>query len=618
MFTPNKQSEAWIVKYLQSCLRFSKSQLEPLKERFRTIDQAYYRESEAYKMTQGGKSAQEMLAKGKLKPVEEPVIQPLTEVAASFYTATFLSGYPIFAGVGPKEYEAQTNMLTAKIENDQVTFGWVSQLQKTIKSGLKYNVGAALIDWAKLQTYEVIQDDSIQNKTKREDTLYEGNQIRHLDIYNSWWDPRHAPCEVHEKGEFTCYVEKKNKPEFKAYVNSLGKAVIQRNLKAATENQQANLEYIEPEIRGKQKTNSESWASFFNAPQPDGAKFKYQHSYECVHYYARIIPDEFGMDVPGKNTPQIWHFVLINNQTLLYAERMSNAHNFLPILFMQPKDDGLGTEVSSFAEMLMPAQANISSLRNARLAALRRSIADRAIFNPTMIDPKHLQSDNPAHKIPVRNALPGSNLNAAYMPIPFRDDTFATINQEIQGATMAAESSVGINKAQQGNFVKGNKTLEEFNTIMDNSAARLQSDAIAMEDQFFRPLKLIIKLNILQFGQNETLYQRESNQEVEVNPEEIRKATVDIGLSDGLISVAKMMNTQAWNMAFQFLSSNPNLSADYKSGELFAYLMQLMGVRNLKDFAYTAEEKTAMAEQQAKILQAQVQLQQGKPAAPAQ
>ena len=125
----------------------------------------------------------------------------------------------------------------------------------------------------------------------------------------------------------------------------------------------------------------------------------------------------------------------------------------------------------------------------------------------------------------------------------------------------------------------------------------------------FHPAWRCLVLYSRQFGQAETLYQRESNTQVEIRPEEIRKATIDIGLSDGMTSVAKMMNTQAWNMAFQFLSSNPNLSAEYKAGELFAYLMQLMGVRNLKDFAYTPEEKTAMAEQQAKIMQAQVAMQ---------
>ena len=608
MFTPSKQSEDWIVKYLKACMTYSQSNLGTLKDKFRDIDKAYYRETESFQRTVGGTANAELKAKGKLQNIEEPVMQPLTESAAAFYSATFLSGYPIFAGVGPKQFNDAANMLTAKIENDQVNFGWVSQLQKVIKSGLKYNIGVALADWVEQKTYEVVTTDKIEGGAKREDVIYAGNRIKHLDIYNVWWDPRVAPAEVHERGEFVMFVEKINKPEAKTYLNGLGKAAIQRNLRRAFESKQSAL-YVEPQIEGKAELTGNSWASFFNAPQPDGSKYKYQHSYEVVHYYARIIPEEFGMDVPGKATPQIWHFCLFNNDVLVYAERLSNAHNFIPCLFMQPKDDGLGIEVKSFAEMLLPAQQNASALRNSRIASLRRALSDRAVFNPTLIDPKHLQSSNPAHKIPVRNALPGTPLGNAYMPIPFRDDTFATINQELQINLQQAESTVGINKAQQGAFVKGNKTLEEFNTIMDNSAARLQSDAISMEDQFFRPLKLIVKLNILQYGQTETLYQREANQEVEVRPEEIRKATVDIGLSDGLISAAKMMNTQAWGATFQLLANSPQLQGEYKLGELFAYMMSLQGVRKLGDFAYTPEEKQQMMQQQIAMMQAQ----QGKP-----
>jgi len=55
--------------------------------------------------------------------------------------------------------------------------------------------------------------------------------------------------------------------------------------------------------------------------------------------YARILPNDFGMMVPEENTPQVWKFVIINNQVVLYAERLSNAHDYIPIIFGQPLED---------------------------------------------------------------------------------------------------------------------------------------------------------------------------------------------------------------------------------------------------------------------------------------
>jgi len=34
------------------------------------------------------------------------------------------------------------------------------------------------------------------------------------------------------------------------------------------------------------------------------------------------LPNDFGMMVPEENTPQVWKFVIINNQVVLYAERL--------------------------------------------------------------------------------------------------------------------------------------------------------------------------------------------------------------------------------------------------------------------------------------------------------
>lgn len=44
------------------------------------------------------------------------------------------------------------------------------------------------------------------------------------------------------------------------------------------------------------------------------------------------------MKVPAPNTPQVWKFVYVNHSVLIYAERQTNAHGYLPMLFGQLED----------------------------------------------------------------------------------------------------------------------------------------------------------------------------------------------------------------------------------------------------------------------------------------
>jgi len=68
-----------------------------------------------------------------------------------------------------------------------------------------------------------------------------------------------------------------------------------------------------------------------------------------------------------------------------------------------------------------------------------------------------------------------------------------------------SNSATGLNQASQGAFVKGNKTLEEFSTVMDKSGARQQKFNLDVDNNFFSPMKRMIKLNYMQFAEAEQL-----------------------------------------------------------------------------------------------------------------
>jgi hypothetical protein len=275
---------------------------------------------------------------------------------------------------------------------------------------------------------------------------------------------------------------------------------------------------------------------------------------------------------------------------IVYAERQTNAHNLIPILFSQPLADGLGHQTKSLAENVTPFQSIASAMWNSVIAARRRAISDRGLYDPSKVDAKHINSEVPNAKIPVRPSAYGKPVSDAYYPIPFRDDQSGILMQESQSVIGMANQVSGQNQVRQGQFVKGNKTQSEFDTVMGNANGRDQTTSLLYESQLFTPLKEIIKLNILQYQGGTSIYNRDAGRVVEVDPIKLRKSILAFKMSDGLLPTDKLINADTFRQAMQVMGTSPQLGAAYNLGPAFSYMMKTQGV-DLKVFEKSAEQQ---------------------------
>ena len=190
------------------------------------------------------------------------------------------------------------------------------------------------------------------------------------------------------------------------------------------------------------------------------------------------------------------------------------------------------------------------------------------------MDSKHINNDSASAKIPVRPAAYGKSLSEAYFPIPYRDEQSAQAMSDLQVMYRMNEQAIGQNQAQQGQFVKGNKTLFEYQDIMSNASGRSQAISILLESQFFTPLKELLKLNVLQYQQTANVFNREIEQVIPIDPVALRQATLEFKISDGLVPASKQMNTEAFQSAVQTIAAVPQLAEAYNLGPMFSYLFK--------------------------------------------
>jgi hypothetical protein len=543
-----------------------------------------------------------------------PVVVSQVDSIVAYLSELYLSGYPIFPVVTPPEDTQFGEQLEAVVDDHSIRGRWPRQINLTFRDGAKYNVCGLELEWGPIGTLQVNKNNQ-QVGSPSQPTLdvEQINRLFNMDMYNLFWDQMVDIPDVTEYGEYVGYNDLWTRGRVKQYISNLTKAgETTMNVRQALESAQgaANDEvprqnyYERPLISNfdiqedvNMSTNWLAWA----LAQPDRKeRIDYSNKYLFTKTYSRIIPADHGLDVPEPNVPQIWKFVSINNSHIIHMKKVISAFDMFPILLGQFTEDGFRTQTKSVAEQQLSIQDATSELVNIRLNSARRSISDRAIYNPSLIDPQDVNTRTPAPKIPIRQNLKNADLNQAYRSIEFNDTGTARAFDDIVPLLNLSEFLGGLNSARQGGFRRGNRTLGEFNEIMSNSDMRSRMIALMMEYQVFTPLKQQIKGNILlnMGSTRQDLISNRTDKQISVNVEDIRTKLMNFKVADGYLPTSLLANTDVVQAAFNLLIQSPLLQAKYAIAPLFSHMMALAGMRGLSKFELPPEQA---AQQQAQI-----------------
>lgn len=563
-----------------------------IRSHMEQIDRYYMREDDFTEEEARARNANKRGDKSKMQNITVPIVMPQVEAAHGYMANVFLTGYPTFGvSADPSMEDAALQMETIVAENS-VTAGWTRQLSMFFRDGLKYNFHGVECDWGQKTVATLDLDLNSPNGVKPKTVLWKGNILKRMDLYNTFFDYRVHPAEIHSEGEFAGYTDIYSRVRLKKFINdlygqvpaSVAMRAFSSQLGGGTPGQVSPFSYYMPLINPSalmDRTNGLfDWWSWVQAVNNGSGKkqINYTNVYEVMKLYARIIPSDFGFKVPEDNTPQVWKFYIVNGQVVLYGERLSNAHGYIPIFFGQPLEDGLDFQTKSFATNVTDMQDIASSMWNGYIASKRRLVGDRVLYDPLRVREKDINSTNPAAKIPVRPSAYGKNVSESVYQFPFHDEQ---TNSFLNGSDMVVKFANLINRqnpSQQGQFVKGNKTKKEYDDTMGHGNAGNQVMALTTENQVFVPLKEALKLNILQYQPENVIYNQEKQKNVTIKPEDLRKASVHFKISDGVLPKEKLMDSEDWQAAMQVIGSSPQISAGYEIEPMFSYLMKQRGV----------------------------------------
>lgn len=578
----SKKSQEGIISFYRNCFTTLTS-IGDMRERMRKIDQLYNREIDFTEEQVRARAANRAGDATKFQNIQVPVVLPAVETAVTYQSSVFLTGIPLFGVSASAQYMDAALQMETILDDQATRGGWARQFNLFFRDGFKYNLAAMEIGWEAQKTYVPSTDLAFSaREAKSQEVIWEGNVARRLDPYNLIFDPRITPAEMSQRAEFCGYNELLSKVEMVKFLQGLD---FRMNHKEALEcgfpqsGTSFPSDYYIPRVNTSALLdpnlfNTFNWMQWAGLEDRKG-RIEFKNAYIRTTLYVRVIPSELGLPSANPNTPQIYKLVIVNGAVVVLVERQTNAHNLLPILMCQPLEDGLSYQTKSMAQNAEPFQQVTSALANHAIAARRRAVSDRGIYNPNLIAAKDINNDSPTAKIPLRPAAYGRPAAEAYYPIPFRDDQSQQSISDISLFLKMNEMVTGQNAAQQGQFVKGNKTLVEYENIMGNANGRSQNISILLESQFFTPFKELCKLNILQYQKPSQVYNRETEQVIPVDPVTLRKAVLAFKVSDGLTPASKQMNTESFAAACQTLAAVPQLSGAYNLGPMFSYLFKM-------------------------------------------
>jgi len=586
---PSKDAQKSLIQMVNSYLDDDNG-LKNLHATFEARDREYAREMDR---TTEQLRAQAANATGDVKKLQNPtvpVVAPQVETALAYFVETFCSSYPVFPVVAKPQLQGAALQIETVLGESAVHFRWVPELAKAMRDGLKYNLMAVEVEWEKDKVYAVENrpGESITLGVPTE-TVFEGNKLKRVDPYNLVLDRRVPPAEVHVKGDYAGYNELLTRLQLKQRLGTLDNSMTM-NAKEAFESSLGRGigSYNVPEITslataatasGLGTTNWMRWADLEN-----GKSIQYKDMYELLTIYVRVIPREVGLSGSKAGTPQIYKLLIVNRSVIVYCERKTNAHNFLPIVVGQIIDDGLGYQTKSLAESSAPYQQIATGLWASAISSQRRKVYDRIFYNPQMVNKKDIDNTDPVARIPIKTEAYGRPIQEAVYALPYRDDTVPVVLSMAQQVTEMANISFGQNRVSQGQFQKGNKTRFEVNEVMTAADSRPRMYAVLLEASWFQPIKHILKSNILQYQPPADLYNRGSKEFVRIAPEELRKTTWEFKVADGVMPVDKLVNMEALGLAMQLAMSQPQIAQEYDVLGIFFYQMQLQGASWIADF----------------------------------
>lgn len=531
----------------------------------------------------------------------------------TYFAQTFAPNRGMFYQMAKPEQSSVAATLVSLFNYHATHSGYYRQLLLAMWSVLKYNMGGLALEWVQESGPRLTTSEG--QTVVEQVTVFTGNRVQGLDMYNTMWDSSVSPADLHKDGEWVATARRRSHYWLKSRVLKGVFANCTDILEAGEADDSAFCKavskyYVHPPTESKLSKMLEKgcgtsaggtdWMSILGSGESLD-----EGQYEVVTMHIRLNPNDFGL-IDGdaearaqRNGYEIWRVSLLNGERIIAADHINNVHQHLPVYFGILNEDTMGADSKSPAETIQPLADFASFMMNTHVKAVRKNLYGTTYYDPSVVDMSLIPDGEVAARIPVKAQGYGKDVRAAVHNEAKTLDTQQTL-QDMQGVmalinqffpTQAAPSQIaGIDRA----------ISSQVAAVQQGVNRRQHKGARLLDDTLMRPLRVGMYYNVVQYQEDGQEVPDYYGSPTKVDLSQLRDTNLSTVIGMGLMAIDRQSTMDLVQKIIFTLIQNPEASRQIEIMGMLDYWVQLMDVdMNLAQFKKSpevlAQEQAAMA-----------------------
>ena len=520
-----------------------------------------------------------------------PYHYAITMTSHTYWTSVFLARDPVFQFQG-RHGESQTQVQAIEaIQNYQMTVGKsLPVLVHWILDASKYGEGIIGEYWCeeerRISSIEEVpvevEGEIVEGRTKKERVTkrvsgFKGNKLYNVKPQAFFPDPR-VPLANFQSGEFcgrTCRVGWNTILRGKAQGSYMNVEALRKVKSSASAQRRdygsAQIPY--PEQEGDQHLSPTDDVGYV----------------DLIEMYVELVPKEW--DLGSSEFPEKWLFTIAEEKVIIGARPMGYLHDEFPFTVKTLEIDAYRNDHRGQFDITRSLNDVLTWLFNSHMFNVRQVLNNQFIFDPSRVVQKDLTTGKPGIMARLAPAAYGTNPRDAIHQLQVQDVTSRHL-EAANAVTDMMQRLTGVTDNVMGQVNPGGrKTATEIRTSSSFSVNRLKMQAEYWSMSAWAPLSQRLVQNTQQFYDGEETFRivgnlREGQQaNMQITPDDIA-GFYDFEAVDGTMPVDRFAQAQAWQQIIESLMGvgGEQVLQEFDFGAIFAYVAQLMGVKNLDQF----------------------------------
>lgn len=581
---PESDLHAKVLERLKDRLEFSERAMSELYSRWNYNEQALQayiklddRQERLKNFNQSGKTPEVI-------DIVVPYAYASLEATTTFLSSVLFGRRPLF------QLEAVSGTLVEQAELMEAVLQYNCDHSRLVRHGFQmlwdtgcYGMGTFVIPYVN----EYSRRTRIQNvmgqriRAKEEVLSYSGNKPQALDPYRFFPDPRVPMSEVSEKGDFMFWRDFMSSLSLEEYRSAGVFKHIEKLPKQLPSMSAFNENGGESRRNARVGVPNLGLTRGPNGRQPVSVEEYYQIDQGVV----KIIPSEWGLGDSDK--VELWIFAMAQKERIIQAEPYDSDHGMLPSASSEPHSFGYEFGSLAAADFLVPFQETLSWLVNSRMHNVRAAVNNMFVIDPSRVEVQDIERAGPGKMIRMKKAFYGSDVRMAIHQLPITDVTQAHL-QDLQVFQRIADQTLGVNDNLRGMMTSGGrKSATESRLSIEAGASRLSHKARLISADCLHGMVNQMILNIQQYMPDEMWINIVGadgiSKQLQLAPEMLN-GDFNYRVSDGSLPYDKGALAEVWKELFLGIAQDPELRRTYNLTQIFDYLAELGGARNLDRF----------------------------------